>query len=165
MRYALLALFVILVIISALWFLKPAERVETEITIPAAPDVVWSVLTDFEGYEEWNPFLSEARGEARVGGHLYIKATPVGGSQVYGFEPEIVVADAPRELRWRSRLLVPGLFDGEHYFVLEETAEGTRLVHGEDFDGVLLFFVSPAQFSVSFEAMNEALREQVIALH
>lgn len=53
------------------------------------------------------------------------------------FKPTVLVADRHRELRWHGRLLVPGLFDGEHYFLIEGKAVGlTRLVHGEKFSGL-----------------------------
>lgn len=35
------------------------------------------------------------------------------------FHPVVLVAVQERELRWLGRLLIPGLFDGEHTFQLD----------------------------------------------
>jgi hypothetical protein len=36
------------------------------------------------------------------------------------FSPTILAVRPAKELRWRGRLLLPGIFDGEHAFELEE---------------------------------------------
>jgi len=36
------------------------------------------------------------------------------------FRPTILKAEPERELRWLGRLLLPGLFDGEHVFEIEQ---------------------------------------------
>lgn len=71
--------------------------------------------------------------------------------------------DPQKELRWRGSLPIPGLFVGEHYFVLEPTAEGgTRLVHGENFTGLLVPLVGGmlADTEEGFKLMNTALKER-----
>ena len=69
------------------------------------------------------------------------------------------------ELRWRGRFLLPGIFDGEHYFRLEAAAPGVaRLVHGERFSGLLVpLFKSSLdrETRAGFEAMNAALKTRV----
>ena len=57
------------------------------------------------------------------------------------FKPLILTfsSDMPiKELRWKGQLLIPGIFDGEHYLIFE-TLDGnkTRLSHGEKFSGCL----------------------------
>ena len=44
------------------------------------------------------------------------------------FAPTVIRAARNQELRWLGRLLLPGVFDGEHSFQLSPTAGGTRLV-------------------------------------
>ena len=58
------------------------------------------------------------------------------GRRAMTFEPTVVALAQERELRWRGRLLVPGLFDGEHAFRLEEWARGCRFHQTERFSGV-----------------------------
>ena len=55
------------------------------------------------------------------------------------FHPVVLVAELERELRWLGRLFVPGLFDGEHRFLIEPLSEHrVRFVHSEVFSGLLL---------------------------
>lgn len=78
------------------------------------------------------------------------------------FRPKVLVAEPNTELRWLGRLLIPGLFDGEHYFRLSSLGSNrTRLVHGERFSGVLVPFAKSSLESATragFEAMNKALK-------
>jgi len=81
------------------------------------------------------------------------------------FTPEVLVADKNAELRWVGRLGFKGIFDGEHYFILEETAEGTTILHhGENFTGILaypLLALIKDDTLKGFEAMNKALKARV----
>jgi hypothetical protein len=73
-------------------------------------------------------------------------------------------AVAPRkELRWQGRLLLPGLFTGQHYFQIEEMGPGkVKFVHGEDFFGVLVPLVHGSFPAVEegFKLMNAKLKER-----
>ena len=71
---------------------------------------------------------------------------------------------AEHALRWLGRLLVPGLFDGEHSFTIRPLAEDrVRFVQREEFKGLLvpLFARSlDANTRRGFEQMNAALKER-----
>jgi hypothetical protein len=81
--------------------------------------------------------------------------------------PCLNAAVAPgKELRWRGSLPIPGLFVGEHYFVLEPSAAGkTHLIHGENFKGLLVPMVGGMlkATEVGFSEMNSALKKRVEA--
>jgi hypothetical protein len=79
------------------------------------------------------------------------------------FKPTVLAADPAHELRWLGRVLMPGLFDGEHGFRLEPTAAGCRLHHGEEFRGILvpLFKRMLDNTARGFTAMNDALKVRV----
>jgi hypothetical protein len=62
------------------------------------------------------------------------------------------------ELRWKGRLLIPGLFDGEHYFQLRPHAGGTAFVHGEIFSGILIGILNFDEVRACFEALNRGLK-------
>jgi len=113
------------------------RRIETAIDIAAPPRAVWDVLVDFAAYPDWNPFIRRLQGEARVGARLEVTVQPPGGKPMT-FKPTVLAAEPARELRWLGRVLMPGLFDGEHGFRLEATAGGCRLHHGETFGGILV---------------------------
>jgi hypothetical protein len=60
-------------------------------------------------------------------------------------------------------LVLPGIFDGEHYFLLEPIGEGrTKLKHGEKLSGLLVGPLSGKLSAVEagFKAMNTALKKQ-----
>ena len=64
-----------------------------------------------------------------------------------------------------GKLLVRGLFDGEHYYGLAPMADGSTLfTHGEHFRGLL---VRPFRSALDgrtksgFEAMNLALKQRI----
>ena len=98
-------------------------RLHTELFIDAPPERVWSVLTDFGGYPAWNPLLLEARGEAREGARLRVKAAAPGGSgRRLGFTATVVRVEHARRLVWKGG--VPGLLHGEHYFELTPEPSG-----------------------------------------
>ncbi len=138
------------------------RRIETAIDIAAPPRAVWDVLVDFAAYPDWNPFIRRLQGEARVGARLEVTVQPPGGKPMT-FKPTVLAADPARELRWLGRVLLPGLFDGEHGFRLEPTAGGCRLHHGETFTGLLvpLFGRMLDGTAQGFGALNQALKERV----
>ena len=138
----------------------PTRSIATSIEIAAPPTRVWEVLTDFPAHAEWNPFITSIAGPLTVGGRLEIFVQPPGGRGMR-FKPRLLAADPARELRWRGKLLLPGLFDGEHRFRLEAVPGGTRLHHGERFSGLLVATMSAAALGAieqGFVAMNEALK-------
>lgn len=138
------------------------KKIETEISILASPDQVWAVLADFGRYPEWNPFLRSIQGEQRVGATLEVRIQPPGGSGMT-FRPEVLRFDAEKEFRWKGKLFVKGVFDGEHYFILQKKGEKeTLMVHGEIFSGFLVGMLSGmlSKTAAGFQLMNEALKTE-----
>ncbi len=142
------------------------HHLHTEIEIDAAPDVVWSVLTDLDGYAAWNPFITSAEGTVEVGEKLTNRMEPPGGRAIT-FRPRVTEVEATSTFEWLGRLGVPGVFDGRHRFELEPTATGTRLVHGEKMTGLLVRVLRSSldsQTKPGFEAMNAALKTRAEAI-
>jgi hypothetical protein len=134
--------------------------VSTSIDIAASPERVWQVLTDFSAHPEWNPFIQSISGQLQAGEKLTVRISPPGGKGMT-FRPKVLSAQANEELRWKGRLLLPGVFDGEHFFKLEPTATGTRFYHGEKFTGILVALMGAPSFEQikrGFTQMNEAIK-------
>ena len=139
------------------------HRVETQIEISASAERVWSVLTDFPSYARWNPFVRSIEGIAKVGESLNVHIQPPGSRGMH-FHPTVLAVVPKQEFRWKGKLLMPGLFDGEHLFILEPKSD-TRVVlrQGEVFSGLLvpLFRRSlDGATKQGFVAMNEALKRE-----
>ena len=138
------------------------RRIETAIDIDATPSDVWRVLSDFAAYPDWNPFIRRIEGAPLPGNRLSITVQPPGGRSM-SFRPVVLAAERERELRWLGRVLLPGLFDGEHSLRLEAMNGRCRFVHAETFRGLLvpLFAGTLDATERGFAAMNEALKRRV----
>lgn len=135
----------------------PQATLNTHIDIDATPEQVWARLGQPESYASWNPFIVSMQGRLAVGEQL-VNVMQSSGKKAITFKPTVLTVKAPYELRWRGRLFMPGLFDGEHYFELKSHGKGTQLHHGEKFSGVLLWVMNVETFRDDFERMNEALK-------
>jgi hypothetical protein len=138
-----------------------AKQLITSIEIDAPPNVVWEILTEFDRFDLWNPFIRSIDGKAVPGNKLVVEIEPPGG-KVMTFRPVVLTADPGTELRWLGRVIFPGIFDGEHRFQIEPLGDRrVRFVHSEQFSGVLvpLFWRSlDTQTRRGFEEMNQALK-------
>jgi hypothetical protein len=141
------------------------KELRKDIPIAAPPERVWEVLTDFESYPSWNPFIRGVTGRPATGTELEVRIHPPGGRPMT-FRPTVLTADAPRELRWLGRVVLPGVFDGEHIFQIEPSGDGgSRFVQRERFRGLLvpLFGATLRKTEAGFAAMNDALKRRAEA--
>jgi hypothetical protein len=139
-------------------------EVRTEIEILAPIQDVWKVLLDFARYPEWNPFIVELLGEAAKERSLDVTLSLPDSHREHRLKARVLACEQDRELRWVVHFGMKGLFDGEHFFRLESHGERrTRLVHGEDFSGILLkfFLTRVTEASRGFVYMNQALKRRV----
>jgi hypothetical protein len=137
------------------------KTIETEIEIRATPAHVWRILTDLPDHSQWNPFITSISGSLKVGRKISVRIRPP-GKRAMSFKPTLLIVEPERELRWKGKVLAPGLFDGEHYFRLTPTGSGTRFTQGERFSGLLVPFMGSAfgPTEAGFTAMNESLKRR-----
>ncbi len=146
------------------------ESLSTSITIDAPASEVWRHLVDFESHADWNPIFASITGEPIVGTQIVAVARknfdPTDPATSMTFRPKVLIAEPGVELRWAAKLAFGGLFDGTHYFRLEESDGVTVLEHGEDFRGILIPFMGKVlrQNEMGFAAFNEALKERAEAV-
>jgi uncharacterized protein YndB with AHSA1/START domain len=105
-------------------------RLRLETTLPASPERVWEVASDWERYPEWMPDVSWVR---RVGGHpgtgleLDVR-TKVLGVPAVTDHMTVRIWEPPRKLGIVHR----GLVSGRALWKLEPESDGTRFVWLED---------------------------------
>ena len=138
------------------------REIKTEIEIDAPPTKVWSILTDFENWTEWNPIINQASGDASLGSKLSITMRGKDGKDGPKYMPIVTTHEEPNSFRWRGKMMAEFLFTNDKVFELEETDSGTRLIHKELFRGMLLpLFWSTLNQGVPsmLESMNDALKK------
>jgi hypothetical protein len=141
-----------------------ARQLHAEIEVDAPPERVWEVLTDFAAYHEWNPFIVQAAGRPAPGDRLELRMR-LPGRRPTTIRPQVLEAEPGRRLRWLGRVLVPGLFDGEHSFTIQPAGPGrSHLRQQEEFRGLLapLVLALIAKPTLEgFHQMNQALAARV----
>lgn len=138
------------------------KEIRTQILIKSSPDKVWAILTDFEKYPNWNPFIVYVAGELREGRKLKIRIHPP-DLKPSAFSPKVLIVDRVKRIVWQGRLLLPRVFDGKHMFELIDNGNGTTtFVQREIFRGILVGLFKKklnTNTKKGFEEMNKKLKE------
>lgn len=134
--------------------------IKTKILINATPNTVWSILTDYDAYPNWNPFIKTIKGEVKEGNKVTVFIKP-SNRKGMKFKPKILCLETNKELRWLGVFLFKGLIDGEHKFELIDNGDKTTtFVHSEYFNGILVSLFSRRldETKHDFKAMNKQLK-------
>lgn len=140
----------------------PKTELRSEVQINAPVPHVYRILSDFERYPEWNPFVTRVRGPLTVGQQLAVELSLPEGSS-YDLAVQLTQVRENAEIRWRARYGAAWLLSLDHFFQLSELPGGkTRAVQGQDFSGFLLRF---AARSLTLSArgcvyLNQALKKR-----
>ncbi len=139
-----------------------SRHLSSEILIKSSAKQVWTMITNFEEFPSWNPFIRSAKGDLKIGAKLELFIQP-SGSKGMTFRPKVLKVDINHELRWLGRLYLPWLFDGEHSLIVEALSENSvKFIQSEHFKGLLI----PLSQSIlrdtqrGFEEMNKALKQR-----
>jgi hypothetical protein len=164
-RLALLALGLVVLVLVALGASalldRPAEVVSSSTTVQGPKREVWAVLTDFERYDEWNPVVTSAVGEAVEGGDLDLEVV-LPGHDPESLDAKVLIVRPERKLRWQDRLLLPGLRDWEYEFALEPLEDGRVLVVQQlRVEGLLAPFADTDAAEEALELAAAALAERL----
>lgn len=129
--------------------------------IEAPPSQIWDILLDTAEYGEWNPFMTQLNGVIARGNRLTV--TIKAGNRQMTFRPRVLAVAEGKLIRWRGRLGIRGIFDGDHELALEELGDGTtRFTQRETFSGILVPFLRGVldDTEAGFADMNAALRSR-----
>src|SRR5690606_39231146 len=136
------------------------KQLEHSVILDAPVEKVWQVLVNFPGYPAWNSMIS-FKGEPAVGRKVPMRVEIHGRRIVTPVK--FLRMETNKELAWVGG--PQGLFTGEHYFILEEEAEGkSKLRQGEKFKGLLLPLMWPFlenTLNKLYVQTNEDIRKQL----
>lgn len=160
---AALAALLVLTVLASAAVDRPSKTIKTTVTVEAPRETVWRILTDFEGYARWNPLMTDAEGDARLGAHIEVDIHPP-DSDTQRLSPEITVLRPNRKLAWMSREVLPGVSDREYEVILDPLGdERVRVVMHKRFEGILIPFTSTSEEQIGLELMAEALKRRAEA--
>ena len=139
----------------------------TEFEINAGDARVWSILTDFDSYGDWNPSLPSISGELSPGNTVSLtlgmpgRPSPKVKAQLIDVEPN-------RRLTWHGNAGADWIFAGDRTFAIEPLGTGkVSFTHVEDVRGALfpLFrVVMGSAIQQSHDAFNQALKNRAEGL-
>jgi hypothetical protein len=129
--------------------------------INSTPEKIWNILISFEEYELWNPFMTKVVGDAKLGSKIMVKIQTIRGKQ-RTYYPTITKMEVYKELRWKGKSFLPGIFDGERIFIIKKSTDNqVSFLHKEIFTGLGVKFVGDKldeDLKESFDKMNMALK-------
>lgn len=163
MTFFILAIVFIIALLFVLG-LHTFDKVDTEIEIDGTADQVWKLITNFQGYADWNPTITKASGELNEGSMIDVTfALPF--SKSVDFNLEVRNIDKGKTFSLVSKILEPKILDSTYYLVIEKTENGTvKFCQSEKFSGLLLYLVFPfikGRLEKGFNEMNQALKNRV----
>ena len=139
------------------------KAIETHIIVDCTPEKIWDILTNFEKYESWNPFMTKVEGDAKLGAKIKVQIRTMRGKQRI-YHPFITKFEINKELRWKGKSFLPGIFDGERIFLIDKTADNkVAFFHKELFSGLGVKLVGnklDENLGEGFEKMNLALKKR-----
>ena len=139
------------------------KTIETQILVNSTPEKIWNILINFEEYELWNPFMTKVVGDAKLGSKIMVKIQTVRGKE-RTYYPIITKFEIDKELRWKGKSFMPGIFDGERIFIIEKSTNNqVSFLHKEIFTGLGVKFVGDKlgkDLKESFDKMNISLKSR-----
>jgi hypothetical protein len=145
--------------LAGIVLLAGCTSIQSKIEIDAPASTVRSVLYKFDDYPAWNPFIVKVDGVVQEGKDVTVTVKPVGKDQLSG--TTTIVSKTDNRLEWRGSLAIPGLFTGDHEFIIE-SIDGNRTMfyQNEKMSGLIIPFFDFKPEEAGFSAMNEALKQR-----
>ena len=156
---------IVLIAFLAVLILHQDSSIRTDTWINRPPHTVWKILTATSEYPNWNPEITRMTGQLREGN--VVEFTNGSGADAMTFHPTVLVVHADQELRWKGYIGVPGIFDGEHSFVLENRGKQTHFIQSEKLTGLFAGRLTQEilrETASRMQAMNVALKVRTEAL-
>lgn len=140
------------------------KEIRTEIGISATPEKVWEILTNLQGWSDWNPIVHKIEGNMSLGQELLIVMTSEQGKSGKSYRAKITSFDINRRFSFSSKMMTKFLFSIERKIDLENSESGIQFIQTETYSGILvpLFWNKMKdQVTKMLNSMNEALKKKV----
>ncbi len=144
--------------------------IREELIINAPIEKVWGVLTGFDNYAAWNPFIQHIGLDVdlKEGSPITLHALMKRGAPASQVPATLAEVQAPHTLNWRGGVGPAWFARGYHFHHLEQLVDGsTRVVHGETFSGLLFILIWPLQakgLAQTYKKVGEALKLRCAAV-
>ena len=135
---------------------------ESTITIHAAPETIWTILTDAPAYPQWNPTVDKVEGTIEHGKKIKVFAKISPGR---AFPVKVSEFRPGEKMVWSSGMPL-GLFKGERTFTLTPGADGSvEFAMREVFSGLMspLIERSIPDLKPEFDRFADALKRKAEA--
>jgi hypothetical protein len=146
---------------------QPRYTISSKIVLPATVQESWRVLTGFEHYPQWNPYLTRVEGKLQAGETVAFTLIDKNFSEPLDLTARIGEVIPNKRFFWEGTVGVQGLFDTRHVFELQQREDGqTDLHHFEEFRGILPVLLPraaerSANTEQAFTRMNQALAQRL----
>lgn len=151
-----LILLVVVAVLAILYFMGK-KSVQSEINIAAPPEKVWTVLTATENYENWNSVMNLLEGEIKEGNKVKYRFTQ-DADNVSEIPSTVKKVVAQKLLNQGGG--VPLILTFNHKYILESSAEGTKLTIHEEYEGIGVNFWNPAPVQKAYERLAKDIKRQ-----
>ncbi len=139
------------------------REIRTEIDIAAPKDKVWDILTDFENWHGWNPAVKKVVGKAGLNESLTITMRGKTEGSEHSYQP-IFQEFRPNEyFRFRAYMKAKILFTNDKICELQETDTGVKLIHIEQFRGLMVMMMwgkMEKGVTMMLNMINKALKKK-----
>jgi hypothetical protein len=137
------------------------KEYHTSIVINCSSQKLWTELTNFNDYPQWNPIVGELEGKMKEGEKISTYIVPLKRT----FYPILLSYKENNELVWQGTQGAKFLMAGKHYYQLKAISENqTELLHGEYFTGLFSHFIPSSllkRMETAFEQHNILLKQRI----
>jgi len=137
------------------------KEIKGSVMINVPAEKVWSTLTDFATYKDWNPFLTQMNGELKEG-NLFDVVVALPDRPDTKFKTKVIKAEPNKELLTKGAIK-KGLLTSEHSFLIE-VIEENKCVFSQKvvFTGLMTIFAGKTikESQVALNKMNEELKKR-----
>ncbi len=129
-------------------------------TIRSTPDAIWAILTDAQGYTQWDSGVERVQGRIAPGERITVESKAAPGR---AFPVKVSEFDPGRRMVWSGGMPL-GLFKGVRTFTLSKQGDGVTVFHvREEYTGPLLPLIwrSMPDLGPSFRQFATGLKSRV----